>query len=149
MLIKKIGPALLLVVLVAVAVAAPKPLRADVSDGSRIGGVLNWSGNVDDTIIVYVHRHDVRIETINGKNPSNVSMQFNGRVRERRGYVHLRTWNGRGDVQIVQQPTPANDFTAAVRIFDPQPSAGYYTFTLVYRQLPPFDDDDGLQPWQH
>jgi hypothetical protein len=142
-LIKWIGPALVLGVLMAATAVTPRAAGAEVTDGSRVGGVLNWSGNVDDTIIVYVHRHDVRVETVHGKDPNGIGVQFTGRVGEAPGYVHLRAWNGRGDVRIVQQPTAANDFTAAVRIYDPQPGQSWYTFTLVWRELPQW----GVHPW--
>ncbi|MGO8671703.1 MAG: hypothetical protein ACLQVD_10110 [Capsulimonadaceae bacterium] len=96
-------------------------------------GQLQWSGNVDDTTVIYVHRDSVRTVTISGKDATNVNPVLRGRLPRRPEFVDLTDVSGRGDVRIVQEPNPRNDFTAAVRIHDPQPGRGFYSFTLRWR----------------
>jgi hypothetical protein len=42
---------------------------------------------------------------------------------------------GRGQIDLAEQPDEQNNYTAKVRIVDPQPGAGAYSFTLAW------DDD--------
>ena len=106
-------------------------------------GALHWSGDVDETTIVYVHDDQVHDRVVRGKSVDDERVDFVGRLPRRRAFVTLRDWNGRGDVRVVQQPRPGNDFTAAVRIHDPQPGDAPYRFTLVWRPLRDGDHDGG------
>ncbi len=129
-------PALLLGTITAGAVQAQRPfLGAEPPRGN-----LQWSGSVDETEIIYVHGDQVQDRTVRGKGVSDENVDFAGRLPRRPVLVTLRDWDGRGEVRVVQQPRPDNDFTAAVRIHDPQPGQGHYRFTLAWRPRP---DGDG------
>jgi hypothetical protein len=93
-------------------------------------GQLVWSGNVDDRATVTIHGRDVRTNTVSGKSVDNTNSQIFGRLpTDHPVFVSLNK-RGRGMVRVVQQPRPFNNFTAVVRIHDPQPGAGHYRFTL-------------------
>jgi hypothetical protein len=95
-------------------------------------GRLDWSGNVDDRAAVSIHGRDVRTQTVSGKSVQNVNLQMFGRLpTERPVFVNL-TKRGRGSVRVVQQPGPFNNYTAIVRIHDPQPGAAHYRFRLEW-----------------
>ena len=106
------------------------PVRAQAPGLVVDHRVLHWSGDVDDTVIVYMHMRDVRTETVKGKPTENVNADPMGRVPDRPSVVALDAWDGRGDVHIEEQPSPRNNFTAAIRIHDPQGGRGHYSFTL-------------------
>ena len=100
---------------------------------------MTWSGDVDDTALVYFHASDVRTRDVSGKGSRQVSTQVFDRLPRGPIQVFLVRRDGRGQVRIVQQPTPDNDFTAAVRVRDPQPGRGHYDFALAWQPLsPPF-----------
>jgi hypothetical protein len=107
----------------AVAGAMALPLAAHA-------GQLVWSGNVDDRATVTIHGRDVRTNTVSGKSVSNASSQIFGRLPTEHPVFLTLDKRGRGMVRLVQQPRPFNNFTAVVRIHDPQPGAGHYRFTL-------------------
>jgi len=96
-------------------------------------GRVHWSGNVDDTAVVYIHGTDVRTTTTSGKSAYNVNADENGRLPHRPVTVFVEQQRGRGRIRIIQQPGPGNDFTAAVRVRDPQSGAGRYEFTLGWQ----------------
>lgn len=48
------------------------------------------------------------------------------------GVVRLRVERGRGAVDVVEQPSPRNDYTAVVRVRDDQPGAGDYRVTAYW-----------------
>ena len=102
-------------------------------DFERAGGGVRWEGDVDDTTIVYVHRRDVRTETVCGKSASNVHAREFGGLPDRPVSVFLRHEDGRGRIRIVQQPSPDNDWTAAVRVYDPQPGRSHYEFEMGWQ----------------
>ena len=99
----------------------------------RAGGGVRWEGDVDDTTIVYVHRRDVRTDTVAGHSASHVNVHQFGGLPDRPVSVFLRHEDGRGHVRIVQQPGPDNDWTAAVRLHDPQPGRSHYEFELGWQ----------------
>jgi len=94
---------------------------------------VSWSGIVDDTVIVYIHGDRVRTETISGNSPRNVSDRSFGRLPDRPVRVFLDDRDGRGRISIVQQPSERNDYTAAVRIYDPEGGSSRYHFSLSWQ----------------
>ncbi len=95
-------------------------------------GRLDWSGDVDDRASVSIHGRDVRTQTISGKSVENANTQMFGRLPTERPIFVNATKRGRGSVRVVQQPGPDNNYTAVVRIHDPQPGAGHYRFRLEW-----------------
>ena len=93
---------------------------------------ISWRGDVDDTVIVYFHGDRVRTETVTGDGPRNVSTF--GRLPDRPVTVFLSEREGRGRTRIIQQPSAENDYTAAVRIKDPQGGRSHYEFRLSWRR---------------
>ncbi len=101
------------------------------------GNDLRWSGDVDDTTIVSVRGNDVRTDTVFGKQASNINAQVFGALPRGPIQAYLRFRHGRGQVRIIQQPSPDNDFTAKVRIHDPQPGRAHYEFDVAWAALSP------------
>ena len=112
------------------AVLATSALAAPPAS-AQAGGRVVWSGNVDDKVVVSVHGRDVRTDTISGKAVSDSSTQITGRLPHRPVFVTLRR-RGQGEVRVIQQPRPDNDFTAKVLVSDPQPGSHHYRFALVW-----------------
>ena len=94
---------------------------------------VSWSGIVDDTVIVYIHGDRVRTETISGNSPRDVSDRSFGRLPDRPVRVFLEDRDGRGRITIVQQPNERNDYTAAVRIYDPEGGSARYHFSVSWQ----------------
>ncbi len=107
----------------AVAGALAMPLAAHA-------GQLVWSGNVDDRATVTLHGRDVQTNAVSGKSVNDVNSQIFGRLPTDHPVFVSLDKRGRGMVRIVQQPRPFNNFTAVVRIHDPQPGAGHYRLAL-------------------
>lgn len=91
---------------------------------------ISWSGHVDSTIIVHIHRDHVRVETVDGQPPTDTQRVVSEPLPETPVHVWLSEVHGRGSIQLVQEPNSDNNYTALVRISDPQPGRGYYTFVL-------------------
>lgn len=104
--------------------------------GRRPGGSVTWSGTVDETTIVTLHGSDVRTQVVSGKSSGDANVQVAGRLPDRPMRLVLRRRQGRGEIRIVQQPNPRNNFTGRVRIHDPQAGSSFYSFVLVWRRAP-------------
>ena len=130
--LKSLGAAVMLAALPAAALPAlaqappPFPARAGV-------GHVTWSGTVDDTTTISVRGRDVTTRVVSGKSTSDVSSQVIGRLPDRPVRVFLRQRSGRGQMRVVQQPNFGNNFTARVRIHDPQSGSSFYRFVLSWQ----------------
>lgn len=91
---------------------------------------LRWSGSVDDTAIITLRGRDVRTRNEQGRGVTNVSEQVSGQLPDRRVNVELRQVSGRGQVQVIEQPSPRNNYTARVRVRDSQGGSARYSFVL-------------------
>ena len=97
-------------------------------------GQLRWSGNVDDTAIITLRGRDVRTRTELGRGVTNISQQVNGQLPEQSGRVELGQVSGRGQVQIIEQPSSRNNYTVRVRVRDSQGGSARYSFVLDWRR---------------
>jgi len=103
-------------------------------------GDLSWSGNVDDTTTVYLSGKDIHMD-YSRKGVRDVDTHLQGMLPHHFTRVFLDDIQGRGSVQIVQQPSAENGYTAAVRIVDPRRGRDRYHFTLRWEH----DDEFGGQ----
>jgi hypothetical protein len=109
---------------IALAVVAPSWAR----DEQR----LARRGKVDGKVEIYVRRKQVRIDLKNGKGVENQHYDFSRELPARDVRVYLRDRNGRGSINIFQQPNSGNDYTAGVRVDDPEAGSGSYRFELAW-----------------
>jgi hypothetical protein len=93
---------------------------------------LTWVGQVDDEVVVECRGNDCRSQTVRGSSPRGDRFYFSRPIPDSEIRVSLDDVEGRGDVQLVEHPTPHNDFTAKVRIRDQLGGAGDYSFSLFW-----------------
>jgi hypothetical protein len=95
-------------------------------------GRLNWRGTVDGESQLVVRRSNVDTRTISGRPTSGITFAFTSPLPRRATTVRLEKKEGRGVVEIVQQPSESNDFTAVVRIRDEKGGTDEYEFELIW-----------------
>jgi hypothetical protein len=94
--------------------------------------VLRWSGRVDDGLEIRIQDNRIEYRTLSGKGTRDVHAELSRTAVLRDGAeLHVESWTARGDVVVVQQPSARNGYTAVIHIRDPQPSYGFYDFTLT------------------
>ena len=92
-------------------------------------GTLKWSGRVDDLVEVRIQGRRIEYITRSGARLENVNSDIDGNGLPRRTVdVQLVRRDGRGEIEVVQQPNPRNDFTAVIRVYDPRGGAANYDF---------------------
>jgi hypothetical protein len=118
--------------------------RDDNRPRGREDESFTWSGRVDDESIIRISGNDVRVENIRGYGVSNDRFRFSSPLPYQPTQVSLIDTQGRGEIVLFEQPSQANNYTAAVRIRDRDGGAGSYSFTLTWTQRGynrPRDDD--------
>ncbi len=96
------------------------------------GDTFIWTGRVDGEAIIRVRGTSTRIETISGGGVAEERYRFSTHrgLPDQPLQLSLVESSGRGEIVLLEQPERRNDFTAAVRIRDPQGGTGKYSFTL-------------------
>ena len=107
-----------------------RPPRDDL-DG-RTSGRLRWRGTVDGETQLLVRRSDVESRALSGLPASATTFNFTSPLPRRAVDVRLEKKHGRGDIEIVQQPSRNNDFTAVVQIRDKKGGSDDYEFELIW-----------------
>jgi hypothetical protein len=98
------------------------------------GAALRWSGDVDSEVLISWRGNDVSQRTINGAPVRIGSSNVTGDAsRARGGQLLLNTREGRGRVEVVQQPSAMNGYTSIIRIIDPERGYGHYDITASLR----------------
>jgi len=94
---------------------------------------VTWSGSVDDTATVYFQGGKSWVDNVTGKPVENDNATFHGDLPSNAlTNVTLTKIAGRGQVELTQQPTKDNNYTAAVRVVDLDPDRATYQFTLKW-----------------
>lgn len=114
--------------------------RRDDRDGGWYGSearsgerVMRWTGSVDRDVRITIRGASSTYGVASGGQPQAVRTSMERALPRRDGFIEVQQRSGRGTVQVIQQPTRYNDFTAIVRVLDADGSYGYYDFDLIYR----------------
>lgn len=95
-------------------------------------GDLRWSGSIDDELEIRIRGRDVSYRNVRGDGTRNVRANLQGELPQRDVSVRVDQHSGRGQVEVVQQPSAWNGYTAVLRVRDRNAGAGYYDFDVTW-----------------
>jgi len=100
----------------------------DVEFPGNTSADLTWPGNVDDRVTITTRGRTAiaRGRGFPRPDPTNVRYDFRNPLPSRFARVSVRKIEGRGSVNIIQQPSASNGWTAIAEISDPQRSDDRY-----------------------
>ena len=99
--------------------------------GRRDNGALSWRGDVDDVAEIRIQGRRVEFFSRSGRPLRDVRYDLRGAALPRHDVsLDLDVSRGRGDVIVVQQPSPYNGYTAVIRVIDRRSGYGGYDFDL-------------------
>jgi hypothetical protein len=104
--------------------------------------LFDWSGRVDREVRIMMHGRDARTETASRSPVTRSRIDVATPLPQRDGRVTVRVQDGRGDVDVVQQPSARNDYTTIVRIRDRSSGMDNYRVTAFWSP-----DNNGNGPW--
>lgn len=93
-------------------------------------GSMRWRGRVDDVIRLEVRGGVVSERPVSGTPFNNGRFTFTSPLPRRPVNLSIDRRKARGSVEIIERPTPANNFTAVIEIRDSQGGAADYEFDL-------------------
>ncbi|MDX1934462.1 MAG: hypothetical protein SFU56_17820 [Capsulimonadales bacterium] len=96
------------------------------------GNRVLWSGDVDGTVELEFRKKEVRVHVVSGKKTENVQSFFRKRLPEKSIRVQVLRQEGRGPVEVFQQPAKSNKFTTGVRISDEMNGRSHYRIVLTW-----------------
>jgi hypothetical protein len=96
---------------------------------------LTWTGQIDEEVIVECRASECRAQTVRGMSARGDRYQFSRSLPDSEIRVSLDDVQGRGEVQLIEQPGSHNGYTAKVRIRDPEGGSGEYGFSLFWPRL--------------
>jgi hypothetical protein len=92
--------------------------QARLDTASLRYGTIAWNGIVDGVDEIIISGASASVRHVNGNPPREVRASFSAPMPRSPAEVKLVWVSGRGLVDIVQQPSAANGYTAVVRIDD-------------------------------
>ena len=104
--------------------------------------LFDWSGRVDREVRIMMHGRDARTETAARSPVTRSRIDVSTALPQRDGRVTVRVQDGRGDVDVVQQPSARNDYTTIVRIRDRSSGIDNYRVTAYW-----MPDENGNGTW--
>jgi hypothetical protein len=94
--------------------------------------LFDWSGRVDREVRITMHGRDARTQTMSRVSYSRSRLDVATALPQRDGRVTVRVQDGRGDVDVIQQPSARNDYTTIVRIRDRSSGMDNYRITAYW-----------------
>lgn len=95
-------------------------------------GRMRWRGRVDDRVQIFVKGSDANSRLITGAPVAGGQFNFTSPLPQRPVALSLRKLKGRGSVEIVQQPSRNNGFTAVIEIYDSKGGSEDYEFEITW-----------------
>lgn len=95
-------------------------------------GRLTWSGQVDDVVELEIQGNRVYARTISGRPVSYPNSNFSNSLPRQNVNVSARLIRGRGNVEVIEQPSARNNYRAIVRIRDSQGGADNYEIEVTW-----------------
>jgi hypothetical protein len=103
-----------------VALLAP---AAFAQQGSEI---FSWTGRVDREVRINVQNNRVWTQDVGRTEPGRARAQMISRMPRQDGQLVVQVQNGRGNVDVIQQPSSQNGYTAVVRVRDDASGSDQY-----------------------
>ena len=91
---------------------------------------LEWSGTVDDVVLIRIRNRNAQTKTISGRPYNDEDVIFDRRAPRQDANATVIKKGGRGQVFILQQPNRRNNYTTFVQIVDKKGGPDRYRFIL-------------------
>jgi len=94
--------------------------------------VLEWRGQVDREVRIQIDNRRASVLEYGKNERARKRVDMMEGVPNRPGRLYVNVLEGRGDVDVIQQPTAQNGYTATIRIRDPKGGADRYRIAVYW-----------------
>jgi hypothetical protein len=95
-------------------------------------GRMRWSGRVDSEVRVVVQGSRVSVRATSGDRVKDEKYTFDSPLPKADVIARLQQREGRGTVELIEQPSRRNDYSAVIRIIDRRGGSDRYEFELTW-----------------
>ena len=118
-------------------------LAASATTAHADGRTLyTWSGTVDREAIIVMRGANLETQGDGFESYRQARFNVNEALPRENGTVSIARVDGRGDVEVIQQPSLFNGYTARVRVRDRQSGADRYRLVVTWRAAGDYENRD-------
>lgn len=96
--------------------------------------ILEWQGQVDREIRIQITRGQASIIEVGSNERTRRRVSVTGAIPNGPGTLYVQVLQGRGSVDVVQQPNARNGYTAVIRLRDPEGGASRYRIAAYWER---------------
>ena len=97
--------------------------------------VYRWAGRVDKEVRIQLTGGRAYVQPMGNREVRNGNGQFLRNLPREDGVLRVERIEGRGDIDVIQQPTASNGYTATLRVRDPSSGAANYRIVAVWQPV--------------
>lgn len=94
--------------------------------------LFEWQGQVDREIRIEMRRNQASVIEMGSNERTRRRVRELSVLPNRPGSVYVQVLQGRGNVDVVQQPNARNGYTAVIRLRDPKGGASRYRIAAYW-----------------
>ena len=94
--------------------------------------LFEWTGSVDREVQITMRGNRVVTNSIGATESGRYNARAMSSIPRQNGQVVVQLVNGRGDVDVIQQPNAQNGYSTTVRIRDPRSGSDRYRVVAYY-----------------
>ena len=100
--------------------------------GAQERALFTWNGRVDNDVRITVHSAAIHSELVSGTQLGRGRVNHVSPLPRRDGTVSVEKLAGRGTVEVVQQPSASNGYTAILEVTDADAGPDMYRFSAYF-----------------
>ncbi len=101
--------------------------------------ILDWQGQVDREIRIQISRNRASVIEVGSNERARRRVNVREAIPNRPGTLRVEVLQGRGRVDVIQQPSARNGYTAVIRLRDPDGGAARYRIAAFWESARRFD----------
>lgn len=94
--------------------------------------IFQWSGSVDREIQIEVDNRRATVYEVGSNERARRRVNMMGSIPNRPGRLYVQVLQGRGRVDVIEQPSARNRYRATIRLRDPQGGASRYRIVAYW-----------------
>jgi hypothetical protein len=97
--------------------------------------VFRWQGRVDKEVRIQLQGGRSYVQPMGNREVHNDNGRFVGGLPHQDGFLRIERVQGRGDIDVIEQPTASNGYHATLRVRDPRSGADNYRIIAYWQPV--------------
>jgi hypothetical protein len=97
--------------------------------------VFRWQGRVDKEVRIQLQGGRAYVQAMGNREVHNDNGRFVGGLPHQDGFLRVERVQGRGDIDVIEQPNASNGYHATLRVRDPRSGADNYRIIAYWQPV--------------